>query len=95
MNKLLQIFKSPSLLIGLPIIMSVIYFLDYSIENPLYPLIHSIFAYFIAQFLVHSKYGLHEIIKDYVHDNFVVNLLNFNLTIITLLCIFQIPQWYL
>lgn len=95
MNKFLQFFKSPSLLIGLPIIASVIYFIDYTMDNPFYPVIHAIFAFFLAQFLVHSKDGLHEILKDYVHDNFVVNLLNFNLTILTLLCMFQIPQWYL
>jgi succinate dehydrogenase hydrophobic anchor subunit len=95
MNKFLQLFKSPALLIGLPVILSVVYFIDYTIEDPYYPLIHSIFAFFVAQFLAHSKFGLHEILKDYVHDNFVVNLLSFNLTIITLLCMFQIPQWYL
>lgn len=95
MNKFLQFFKSPSLLVGLPVILSVIYFIDYLPDSTFYPVIHAIFAFFLAQFLVHSKDGLHEILKDYVHDNFVVNLLNFNLTILTLLCMFQIPQWYL
>ncbi len=94
MNKILQFFKSPMLLVGLPIICSVLYSLDN--DTTIYsPIIHSIFAFFIAQFLVHAKFGLHEVLKDYIPDAFVVSLLNLNLTIITLLCMFQIPQWYI